>query len=257
MSNPIQKRIFDLKIHRIPQGKQNFKVFKDSTPLPSSVDLRSKMPPVYDQGPLGSCTANALVANFQFDDPSFMGSRLFLYYNERVLEQSIQLDSGALLSDGIVALQKYGICEETDWPYQVNQFAQKPPPICYQKATFHKALSVQNIHQDLSSIQQCLSSGLPFVVGIQVFQEFESPFVTLSGKVPIPTSKSVAIGGHAILVCGYNNTTQKFICRNSWGPKWGDKGYFYLPYAYLLNPQWCSDFWVVKKVSTTSTSIVK
>ena len=78
------------------------------------------MPPVYDQGQLGSCTANALVGAFEYDAPAFMGSRLFLYYNERRLEQTIPDDNGARLSDGIACLEKYGLCPESEYPYDTT-----------------------------------------------------------------------------------------------------------------------------------------
>jgi C1A family cysteine protease len=242
------RRKFHSGISRIPPKDLVFKKFRSvhNSQLPMEVDLRPKMPPVYDQGELGSCTANALVAGFQYADPDFMGSRLFLYYNERLIENSIKEDSGAQLFDGIASLQQFGVCLEASWPYEISQFDKCPSDVCYQEAEKHKALSVENIYPDLNSMKNSLFQGFPFVVGIEIFQEFESQQVAITGRVPMPTQESVSLGGHAVLVVGY--TPDSWIVRNSWGPRWGDKGYFYLPYAYLLNPVWSSDFWSITKV---------
>jgi len=215
------------------------------------IDLRThkNMPPVYDQGQLSSCTANALVASFQYEDPAFFGSRLFLYYNERLIERDVEEDAGAQLRDGIKSLKIYGVCAESDWPYEPEKFDEKPPANCYQSAIAHKATQVQNIHQDINSMKNCLYAGLPFVVGMQVFEEFESQAVAQSGIVPMPTPTSQIIGGHAVLVVGYDDRQQQWIVRNSWGADWGDHGYFYLPYLYLLDASLASDLWSVNRVS--------
>jgi C1A family cysteine protease len=103
------------------------KTFSKVATLPISVDLRGKMPPVYDQGALGSCTGNALACAFEYDDKNiFQPSRLFIYYNERNIEGTVSSDSGALISDGIKSLETYGVCPETLGPYDISKFADKP-----------------------------------------------------------------------------------------------------------------------------------
>jgi hypothetical protein len=228
------------------------------TQLPPVIDLRphKNMPPVYDQGLLCSSTANALVASFQYEDPAFFGSRLFLHYNERLVEKDISEDEdegAAQFHNGIKSLGIYGVCGESDWPYDISKFDEKPPPLCYQEAVAHKATQVQNIRQDANSMKNCLHTGLPIVVGIQVFEEFESQAVAQSGIVPMPTPTSKCIGGHAVLVVGYDDTQQQWIVRNSWGADWGDHGYFYLPYLYLLDASLASDLWSVNRVSHPPT----
>ncbi|CAM6001580.1 unnamed protein product, partial [Sphagnum balticum] len=203
------------------------------------------MPPVYDQGELGSCTANALVASFQYEDPTFMGSRLFLYYNERVIENDVDTDGGAQLSDGIQSLEYNGVCLESSWPYDTSKFEDKPPQSCYDEAAEHKASDVKNIQQNINAMKNALNSGYPFVVGIQVFEEFESEEVAEKGIVPMPTSESVSIGGHAVLCVGY--TPEYWIMRNSWGSNWGQGGYFMLPLAYLLDSSLSTDLWSITK----------
>jgi C1A family cysteine protease len=220
-----------------------------TTKLPTSVDLRvgNKMPRPYDQGSLGSCTANALVALCQYDNPSFYGSRLFLYYNERKMIGTTSRDTGAYLTDGIKSLKNEGICSEKTWPYSISKFAVKPPSNAYSEALTHKVIQVQNISQDLNSMKNWLASGEPFTVGIAVYEEFESADVASTGIVPMPTNKSHYLGGHAVVCCGYT-TNNYWIMRNSWGTRWGINGYFYLPFEYLLDHSLTSNLWVIQGI---------
>jgi C1A family cysteine protease len=239
-------RKYHTSISRLPVNKLSFKYVPRVSAAPDTVDLRPQMPPVYNQGALGSCTANALVAGFQYKDMDFMGSRLFLYYNERCIENDVQEDAGAQLYDGIKSLLDSGVCSEQSWAYDISKFAQKPPPECYVEAEKHQALECHNIPQDLESMKHSLFQGVPFVVGIQLFEEFETEEVAKTGIVPFPTDQSVSIGGHAVLCVGY--TPEHWIMRNSWGKEWGDAGYFYLPHDYLLNDFLSSDLWNIMKV---------
>jgi C1A family cysteine protease len=213
------------------------------------VDLRSKFPPVFEQGELGSCTANALCAIITYNIKDFIGSRLFLYYNERKLENDIPDDSGAELTDGIKSLQMYGICPETDWIYDISKFAIKPPDKCYTDAAVHKAIQVKNLSNDITMMKNTLLSGYPFVVGINVFESFESEYVAKTGNVPMPHHNENKLGGHAIVICGYDDIKKIWIARNSWGSNWGDNGYFYLPYLYLVDSSLSSDLWTIYKMS--------
>jgi len=242
-------RTYISNISRVPFEKLSFRKLPHilhHTDLPSSVDLRPKMPPVRDQSSLGACSSFALIAGFEYDDPSFQGSHLFLYYNERVIENDVEIDGGAFLSDGILALQKYGLCSEATWPYDISKFVEKPPESAYTEALNHQALEVKNIHQDINSMKNSLVNGFPFVVGIQLFQEFESEHVAKTGIVPMPTRLSKSIGGHAVIIVAY--TPEHWIAQNSWSSDWGDHGFFYLPYAYLLDSSLCSDLWSILKV---------
>jgi len=247
------KRHYNLKITRLPKEKLLYNPRLSTLSVPESVDLRKSpnMPLIYDQGDLGSCTAQALCAAYDFVKPGvFMGSRLFLYYNERVLGNDVSNDSGATMGDGIKSIQTHGLCPEVEWPYDISQFATKPPDKCYTMALADKALKVYNIPNSLTAIQATLASGLPFVAGIKIFSSFENKEVSNSGVVSMPKKKrDTLLGGHAVLVCGYNNKKSQWIVRNSWGTSWGDKGYFYLPYNYLLRPKLSSDFWVIEAVT--------
>ena len=247
------KHVYNLIIKRIPSLELKHKLLT-TMKLPTSIDLRNKMPPVYDQGQLGSCTANALAACFEYEDNNaFIPSRLFIYYNERVIENNINTDSGACLYDGIKSIQKTGVCSENLWPYNISKFKIKPTKNCYTDAENYKALDVTNIQQDITSMKTSLANGYPFVVGISVYASFESKKVSNTGIVPMPDiHKEELLGGHAVLVCGYDDLNQRWILRNSWGSSWGDKGYFYLPYLYLLDSHLSSDLWNITKLNIVS-----
>jgi C1A family cysteine protease len=223
--------------------------------LPSKIDLRPKMPAVYDQGQLGSCTANAIAAAFEFDQlqqnlADFMPSRLFIYYNERAIEGTVSSDSGAMIRDGIKSVAKLGVCDEQIWPYDVAKFANKPSTPAYGEAEQHQAVVYRSVISSLRQLQGCLASGHPFVFGFSVYESFMSDQVAKSGKVPLPRQGEKMIGGHAVLGVGYDNASQRFIVRNSWGPEWGMRGYCTMPYAYVTDSQLAQDFWAIDTVES-------
>lgn len=226
--------------------------------LPPSADLRTSgfLPPIYDQQQLGSCTANAIAAAVDFErkkqGEDFMTpSRLFIYYNERVIEGDPDQDNGAEIRDGIKSVAAQGVCPESEWAYsdQGNQFTIKPNDQCYTDALKFKALSYQSVPQDEQSIKSVLAAGRPVVFGFSVYDAFESDAVAASGIVPLPGPNDAPIGGHAVLAVGYDDPSQMFLVRNSWGASWGLAGYFKLPYAYLTNPNLASDLWMIQTES--------
>jgi C1A family cysteine protease len=228
--------------------------FRASEVLPERVDLRSLCPPPYDQGKLGSCTANAIAGVLEFDQLKedlssvFVPSRLFIYYNERVIEGTIESDSGAQIRDGIKCVGRQGVCTEDEWPYEISKFAEKPPTSCYKDALEHRAISYKRVRRDLQHMKGCLAEGYPFVFGFTVFESFESDAVAKTGEVPLPQHGEKPVGGHAVVAVGYDEDTQRFLVRNSWGASWGLDGYCTMPYAYLTNRGLASDFWTVRTV---------
>ena len=225
--------------------------------LPPKADLRPQCPPVYDQGQLGSCTANAISAAIQFDRmkqnlrPDFVPSRLFIYYNERVIEGTVSSDSGAQIRDGIKTVAKQGTCPEPDWPYDISKFAVSPPKPDYTEALKNRAVGYSRLVQNLNLLKSCLASGYPFVFGFTVYESFESQAVAQSGMVPMPSASEKTVGGHAVLAVGYDDVPQRFIVRNSWGTGWGISGYFMMPYAYIIDLNLADDLWTIRLVSTT------
>jgi len=221
--------------------------------LPIKIDLRNNCPMVYNQGQLGSCTANAISAAFEFEllkqkSPDFMPSRLFIYYNERAIENTINSDSGAQIRDGIKSVNKSGVCPETMWPYNISEFTQKPHSVCYTDASKHLVTSYHRVSNDLKQMKGCLAEGYPFVFGFTVYDSFEGQQVAKSGIVNLPAPTEKVVGGHAVLAVGYDDTTNRFIVRNSWGGTWGQKGYFTMPYDYLTNTNLADDFWTIRLI---------
>ncbi|MFQ4147463.1 C1 family peptidase [Arthrobacter sp. LAPM80] len=223
--------------------------------LPPAVDLRPGCPPVYDQGQLGSCTGNGVAGVVQFDalkeqlPDTSTPSRLFIYYNERVIEGTVASDAGAQIRDGIKTVATTGACDETLWPYDITQFAVKPSAACYTAAKGQRAIAYARVSQSLDQMKGCLASGYPIVFGFTVYDSFESATVASSGVVPMPASGESVLGGHCVMAVGYDDASQRFTIRNSWGEGWGMAGYATMPYAYLLSKSLASDFWCVKSTS--------
>jgi C1A family cysteine protease len=257
----LPSRPFNLKPHKCEDCDLNYISFtapsKAPAKLPTKIDLRSKMPPVIDQGSLGSCTACALAGVFGFLDPKFEASPLFIYYNERFMDSqqggnSPVIDDGSTLRQGVKSLVSYGACSEQVWPYIENMFATRPNTGAYTEALDHQAIQFKNVKQTLVEMKTALNNGFPFVFGFLVYQSFVSSTVTRSGVVPMPKSRERILGGHAVVCVGYDDTKQLFTCRNSWGTDWGDNGHFYLPYSYLTNGRLASDLWVIQSVEKVS-----
>ena len=228
----------------------------DLSALPSVVDLRTQCPPVYDQGELGSCTANAIAGAFEYEMlqqqlKDFTPSRLMIYFNERAMEGTTDQDSGAEIRDGIKSIATLGVCPESEWPYDISKFTVKPSDQCYTDARKDLLKQYQPVTQDLLHLKSCLAQGRPFVFGISVYDSMMSDAVAQSGVVPMPDpGKDTLEGGHAIMCVGYDDAREVFIIRNSWGTGWGDAGYFYLPYAYVTDADLASDFWTLQLVET-------
>jgi C1A family cysteine protease len=222
--------------------------------LPPRVDLRRQCPPVYDQGQLGSCTANAIGGAIEFDQLKqalpqvFVPSRLFIYYNERVLEGTTSSDSGATIRDGIKTVANQGACPEPMWPYVISKFRSRPTRTCYTEASKHTAVTYQRLVQSLSQMQGCLASGYPFVFGFTVYESFETVEMARTGHAPMPSTRERVLGGHAVCAVGYDDTQAWFVCRNSWGTNWGMRGYFTIPYSYLTDDNLAADFWTIRVV---------
>ncbi len=217
--------------------------------IPERADLRAGCSEIEDQGKLGSCTAQALSGNLEFLDKRMDGvyvdtSRLFIYYNERVIEDTVDYDSGASLRDGIKTLKNDGVCREVTWPYVISRFANKPPPKCYAEARGHLIESYHRLNTPAEMLA-CLAEGYPFVFGFTAYEDFESARVRRTGVVRMPKREERAIGGHAVMAAGYDRPAKRFLVRNSWGRRWGMNGYFTMPFEYL--EALAADFWTIRR----------
>ena len=218
---------------------------------PSAVDLRRTCSPVEDQGRLSSCTGNALAGAVEFLEkrdgiPLVNVSRLFIYYNERVIEHTVADDAGAMIRDGIKTLVKQGTCSEKRWPYVIARFALKPSAACYREAADHQVTAYARL-QTLVEMRACLADGYPFVFGFTVYESFESQRVAATGIVPMPRPREKVLGGHAVLAVGYDDAKKRFLVRNSWGTGWGMNGYFTMHYDYLTSRALSDDFWTIRR----------
>jgi C1A family cysteine protease len=238
-----------------PDMRDHLRAFAPAKELPLRKSLRRHMPPVYDQGELGSCTANSIGSILEFNElkqkeaDAATPSRLFIYYNERVMEGTVREDSGAEIRDGIKSVAQLGAPPEDLWPYDITKFARKPPRSAYTAAKKHQAVRYARVAQDSFALQNVLASGYPVSFGFTVYSSFERD-VKADGIVPMPQADETVLGGHAVVAVGYKPIRGQlyFECRNSWGTGWGDRGYFWMPESYLTSRSLASDFWVIEQV---------
>ncbi|MNI33661.1 Papain family cysteine protease [compost metagenome] len=227
--------------------------FVKANQLPRSVDLRSRLSPIVDQGKLGSCTSNAIVSGLreflllEQRYPFVRLSRLYHYWHERKLEGKVNIDSGATIRDGMKVLQKNGVCTEADWPYRVNNFREQPSERAEISARVYRIGSYHRV-PDLLALKAALAEEQPVAFGISIYSSFEGIKAKTTGQIPIPNRKTEKrLGGHALLAVGYNDGQKPgegvIIARNSWGPTWGDQGYCYLPYQFFKNSKLTFDYW--------------
>jgi C1A family cysteine protease len=234
---------------------------------PTRVDLRNYASPIEDQGNLGSCTGNAIAGQIELINRktkpanNFDISRLFIYYQERVIEGSVRFDAGAYIRDGIKACYTYGAPKETLWPYTENKFATKPPTTAYNDALNRKVTGYQKC-TNFAAVKNALAAGNPVTIGFDVYASFEGAWGNIphgqagSGMMPMPNKATEQLlGGHAVCIVGYDDSLPvtgqpngRFIVRNSWGTGWGDNGYFYMPYGVIQDTTMSSDFWLISAV---------
>ena len=256
-SNP--RNVYGWKRDTVDQRDKYMKFKKDHyINIRKKVDLRDQFGVVYDQGELGSCTANAICGAYSYDQKkqkqqSFDPSRLFLYYNERDMEHTTHEDSGASIRDGMKALNRYGVCQEILWPYDIDHFTSRPYDDCYYNARSHRSIKYKRIQNQLNELKTALSNGYPITFGFDVYQNFEE-FNASQETMPFPEGK--LLGGHAVLAVGYSDERQCFLIRNSWGAQWGINGYFMMPYDFIVSEH-CADFWVLEKVMEQKPKLVE
>ena len=219
-------------------------------PVPPKISLRAKMPPVWNQGELGSCSAHGVLACFNFVHKGGPWSRLELYYEERVLEGTVDQDSGAMIRDGIKILANIGVGLESEWPYDVTKFKDAPPEKLLAESSANKIITYSRLLNKQDMIQ-CLLSGYPIVFGMQLYESFETPQVAQSGIIRLPSSVEQCLGGHCMSIVGYNsNVYGSFFweVRNSWDTTWGDNGYCWIEDSYMTNSDiGASDLWTIRK----------
>jgi len=239
------------------------------TTLPASVSLVPWFSPIEDQGELGSCTANAGVGMVEYFERRAFGkhtdaSRLFLYKATRNLMHETG-DTGAFLRTTMGAMVLFGLPPEEYWPYIISDYDNEPTAFCYAFAQNYQSISYYRLDPPgtkgadlLKQIKENLAAGLPSMFGFTVYSSIEQADAS-GGKIPYPTKGDKIVGGHAIVVAGYDDkmkiknaiagakeTIGAFLIRNSWGAGWGDNGYGWLPYDYVLKGL-AVDWWSLLK----------
>jgi C1A family cysteine protease len=209
--------------------------------LPSSVDLRAKLPACWDQGQLGSCTGHGSVGALVFIHPAMMFSRLEAYYNARVIEGDVGQDDGAQIRDVVSGLADTGVVQESVWPYNIDTFA--TPPANLGTAPACKISQYLRIN-NLLELKNSLAQGFPVIIGFTVYEGFETDEVAQSGILNMPGVDEQVVGGHCVLVVGYDDANGRALVRNSWGTAWGINGYFWMDYGYFQDL--VSDMWTIR-----------
>jgi C1A family cysteine protease len=239
----------DLKYHAVKQ------LDLTALTLPKSIDMEGKCPVVYNQYDLGSCTANAGGGLSQFlmmklGKWVYRPSRLAIYYWERVLEGTANEDSGASIRDCMKVMSGIGVPPEHMWEYDISKFKQAPPKAAYDFAQQHKVGQYSRLNNTrVRELKHCLATGYPFIFGFSVYDSFESDVIQSTGILPMPGKYETLLGGHAVMAVGYDDDTKLFKIRNSYGPEWGKRGYFFMPYDFITDTDLASDFWTAQYIA--------
>jgi C1A family cysteine protease len=226
----------------------------EAAAAPPSVDLRSKMPKIFDQGALGSCVANAATAVCQYVERKDGQkdwdrlSRLEVYYHARVFIGTVDQDSGAMIRDGFKVLAQRGAAREKFWPYDIAKFAIEPPASLARSARYHRAIEYRAVQASFADMWATLAAGFPFAFGFDVYESFQGDALA-NGTDPVynPRLGEAVLGGHAVTCVGYDPARSLWIIRNSWGKGWGEAGHFYVPRAWM--PRNAFDLWTITKAT--------
>jgi C1A family cysteine protease len=245
-----EKRVYGW-VRDHPTIEEPFLLSNKNETLPVKKELEN-LPPVYDQGQLGSCTANALGGIFEYEQiqsgfKDFMPSRLYIYYNERKMTNSVDYDSGSSISIGIKVMTTKGVCPEKTWPYIINKFKLQPSDDSFKQGSHHQVLVSKKVPDSVLGLKTMINMDIPIALGFTVYESFESAEVAQTGIMPLPKQGEQVLGGHAVVCVGYDDERKLLKMRNSWGPNWGLGGYFWMPYDYVDKLKLAADFWAVTK----------
>lgn len=230
-----------------PLDSRDYRYRASKSKLREDVDLRLWASEVDDQSTLGSCVGNAIVNAYellvrrlyptQFVDLS----RLFVYYNGRALDNNINTDTGLYIRNGIKSAANYGLCSEKIWPYNIDNLTVQPSPEAYVDAAQRVITRYETLYTT-DEVLEVLSNNRPVVIGMETFADFMD-MTAADPVIKLPAYRAYSVGAHAVTLVGYNLTSQQFLVKNSFGTSWGDRGYFYMPFDYMIYvfERWCFD----------------
>lgn len=251
-----------IKGYKISSAPNDAKEYKStqlgSRSLPKKVDLRSYMTEIEAQEDTNSCVANAAAGAYEYllkrhlEDDYYDVSRLFIYYNARYLEEEEDdlEDEGCYVNLAIDGLREYGVCSEETWPFDEDNVNEEPSDEAYEEGESFLVEDVEFVPTELDKWKSCLAEGNPIIFGLLIYNSFDQH--RKKGLVPFPGKKEKSReshGGHVMLCVGYSDVDNAFIVRNSWGDDWGDDGYCYIPYRYIMNEEYnFGDSWIIKRL---------
>ena len=229
--------------------------------VPSKFSLQQYVDTMYDQGSLGSCVAQSMAASINIitnhknkTKSGFFSnamtkvnpSRLYIYWHARATGGfPIQQDTGSTIYAGSMAINEYRVCDESMWSYDVSKFNIQPNLDCYNNAATFPRISHIQVEQDVNHIKQALHNNHPVAFGVAVYDSFMSLDAANSGMIPMPKNGERVRGGHALCMVGWDDEKKSFIFQNSWSKHWGDNGYGYIPYDYIINDDLAGDIWAI------------
>jgi C1A family cysteine protease len=226
--------------------------------LPTKVDLTADFPPIMDQGNIGSCVGNSVGSVLAYTLNRLKStrkfktgpSRLFVYCNGKIADKlDVTQDSGCSVRGAMKGCSKFYCCDESIYPYVIENALKKPVPAAYTAAHAYRNFQYYNVPQNLFAIKKCIADGSPVILGIAIYNSFESDECMKTGIVPMPKKdEEELLGYHCINLCGYDDTDKTFLLRNSWGTDVGlpkQRGYFKIPYQFVLDSALASDFWKI------------
>jgi len=179
-------------------------------------------------------------------------SRLYVYYNTRELDKTIDRDEGAYLPTAMKAIQRHGACLESMWSYNKTNLFVKPTDECYKDGANRQAIEYARVQQGYG-VRSALADGFPVVFGMMLAGSFYD-VGKKDGMIPLPKRGDPMVGGHAMLIVGYDTIRHVYLVRNSWGVGWGDNGYCLIPFEMVDHPQLSWDFFVIRSMEEPEAS---
>lgn len=252
--------IFEGKTYQLQANVTEIPCSEDYVPktnLPAKVDLRPFFTTIKDQGGIGACSAFSIVGIFEYilkrnsvSEPDL--SESFVYYNVRKANNKENEDTGSSLFEVISSITDKGVCHERFCPYS-ETLDVNPSQEAYDDAQNNKIIKALNVKGSLEDIKSALSEGYPVAISLKIYDSFEP----VEGFISRPTSEEIAgeSGNHAMILCGYSEEEKIFIVRNSWGTRFGDRGYCYIPYSYISDPNLMNVACIITQISDNKLTV--